>query len=45
MVHEINFLVAAGSDFQGTNKPDIPLGMDVSTETSVRKTSNREVKE
>ena len=32
MAHEINFLVAVSSDFQGTNKPDIPLGMDVSTE-------------
>ena len=29
MVHEINFQVAAGNDFHGANKPDIPFGMDV----------------
>ncbi len=34
MVHEINFLSAAGSDFLGTNKTDIPRGMDVQSKSA-----------
>ena len=32
VAHELNFLVATGGDFYGTNKPDISLGEDVKNE-------------
>lgn len=35
MAHEINFLVATGGDFYGTNKPDISLGVDVLSELAL----------
>ena len=34
MTPELNFLITAGYDFRGANKSDIPLGIDVSTETT-----------
>ena len=35
MTHEVNFLVAAGGDFYGMNKPDIPFGMELPADTII----------
>lgn len=34
MAHENYFLAAAGDDFYETNKPGIPLGMDVQSKSA-----------
>ena len=34
MVHEINFLVAAGGDFHGANEPDVLIGDEVLAESA-----------
>ena len=39
MVHDTNFLITAGYDSHGANKPDIPLGMDVPTDSAFESTA------